>query len=57
MDTEEPVTEFRTKVNKYGYLYIPKKASASLPFGLEKPLTARIEGEHLIIAAATEKST
>ena len=55
VDTEEPVTEFKAKLNKYGFLHVPKKAVPSLPFGLEKPLTARIEGETLVIAAATEK--
>ena len=54
VDTEEPVTEFRTKVNKYGFLHVPKKAVPSLPFEPEKPLIARIDGDHLIIAAATK---
>lgn len=57
VDTEKSVTEFRTKVNKYGFLHVPKKARSSLPFEIEKPLVARIKGENLIIAAATEKST
>ncbi len=57
VDTEEPVTEFKAKLNKYGFLHVPKKAWSALPFGLEKPLTARIDGETLVIAAATEKST
>jgi len=51
---EEPVTEFKAKVNKYGFLRVPKGAWSSLPFGLEKPLIARIEGDHLTIAAATK---
>jgi len=51
---DEPVTEFRTKVNNYGFLHVPKKARHSLPFGLEKPLKARIDGERLVIAAATK---
>ena len=51
---DERVTEFKAKVNKYGFLRVPKGAWSSLPFGLEKPLIARIEGEHLTIAAATE---
>jgi len=33
---------------------VPKKALPSLPFEPEKPLTARIEGKMLVIAAATE---
>jgi hypothetical protein len=54
VDTEEPVTEFRTKVNKYGFLHVPKKARLSLPFKIEKALVARIDGDHLTIAAATK---
>jgi len=54
VDTEEPVTEFKAKLNKYGFLHVPKKAVPSLPFEPEKPLIARIDGEHLIIAPATE---
>ena len=57
LEPEDSVSEFKAKVNKYGFLHVPKRAWTSLPFGLEKPLTARIEGETLIIAAATEKST
>jgi len=51
---EEPVKEFKTKLNKYGFLHVPKKSVQSLPFKIEKPLTARIEGDHLTIAAATK---
>lgn len=54
VDTEEPVTEFKAKLNKYGFLHVPKKAVTSLPFGLEKRLIARIDGDHLTIAAATK---
>jgi hypothetical protein len=54
-ESDESVTEFKAKVNKYGFLHFPKKARPSLPFGFEKPLTARIDGDRLIIAAATEK--
>jgi hypothetical protein len=54
VDTEEPVTEFKAKLNKYGFLHVPKKAVSSLPFEPEKALIARIEGETLIIAAATK---
>ena len=54
---DKPVTEFKAKLNKWGFVHVPKKAVPSLPFGLEKPLTARIEGETLVIAAATNKST
>jgi len=55
MDTEEPVTEFKAKLNKYGFLHVPKKAVPSLPFEPEKPLIARIEGETLVIASSPEK--
>jgi len=53
-EPEEPVREFKTKLNKYGFLHVPKRAVPSLHFEPEKPLTARIEGEALIISAATE---
>jgi hypothetical protein len=51
---EEPLTEFPAKLNKWGFLHVPKKAVQSLPFEPEKPLIARIENNHLTIAAATE---
>ena len=51
---EEPVTEFKAKLNKYGFIYVPKKAVPSLPFETKESLTARIEGDHLTIAAATK---
>jgi len=51
---DEPVTEFKAKVNKWGFISVPKGAWSSLPFGLEKPLIARIEGDHLIITAVTK---
>lgn len=54
---EEPVTQFKAKLNKYGFIRVPKKARSSLPFEPEKPLIARIDGDHLTIAAATNKST
>jgi hypothetical protein len=57
VDTEEPVTEFKAKLNKYGFLHVPKKAVPSLPFEPEKPLIARIEGETLVIASSPEKPT
>ena len=52
VDTEEPVTEFKAKVNKWGFISVPKKARSFLPFKIEEPLTVRIEGDHLTIAAA-----
>ena len=55
-DTEEPVNDFEVKLNKYGFIHIPKKALTSLPFESEKPLTARIDVDHLTILAATEKT-
>jgi hypothetical protein len=60
VDIEAPnelVIQFKAKINKYGFLHIPKKGWSSLPFGIEQPLTARIEGETLVIAATTKKST
>jgi hypothetical protein len=54
VDTDEPVTEFRAKVNKWGFISVPKKARSFLPFKIEEPLTVRIDGEHLTIAAATK---
>jgi hypothetical protein len=53
---DEPVKEFEAKLSKYSFIYVPKKAVPSLPFETKESLTARIEGDHLIIAAAT-KST
>jgi hypothetical protein len=55
--TEELVTQFKAKVNKYGFLHVPKKAIPSLPFKLEKPLIARIDGDNLVFAEATENQT
>ncbi|TSA55390.1 hypothetical protein D4R42_05645 [bacterium] len=51
---EEPVKEFKAKLNKYGFLHVPKKARSFLPFKIEEPLTVRIDGDHLTIAAATK---
>jgi len=60
---DEPVTQFKAKLNKYGFIRVPKNARSSLPFEPEKPLIARIDGDHLTIisekpiekkAAATE---
>jgi len=53
----KPVKEFKAKLNKYGFTHIPKKAVPSLPFETKESLTARIEGETLVIAATTRKST
>ena len=46
---DEPVTGFEAKLNKYNFIHVPKKALPSLPFEAEEPLTARIEGDALII--------
>ena len=51
---EEPVTQFKAKLNKWGFIHVPKEAIPSLPFKIEQPLTARIEGETLVITAATK---
>jgi hypothetical protein len=57
VEPEERVTQFKAKVNKYGFIHVPKRAWTSLPFEMEKPLMARIEGEKLVIAVATENQT
>ena len=49
---DEPVTEFKCKLNKYGFIGIRKKARPFLPFKPEEPLIARIEGEGLVIRKA-----
>jgi len=51
---DEPVTEFKAKLNKWGFIHVPKKAVPSLPFETKESLTGRIEGETLVIAAATK---
>jgi len=48
------VKEIKAKLNKYGFIYVPKKAVPSLPFETKESLTVRIEAETLVIAAATE---
>jgi hypothetical protein len=45
VEPEESVTQFKAKLNKYGFIHITKSAWKSLPFEKEKSLTARIEGE------------
>ena len=47
-----PVTEFKAKLNKYGFIHVPKKALPSLPFEAEVLLKAKIEGHALIITKA-----
>ena len=49
---EEIVTEFKTKLNKYQFLHVPKNAIASLPFKAEEKLKATIEGETVVIRKA-----
>ena len=49
---DEPVTGFEAKLNKWGFIHVPKKALPSLPFEAEEPLTARIEGQALVIRKA-----
>jgi hypothetical protein len=51
----EYVKDFETKLNKYGFIHIPKKVVPSLPFESEKPLTARIE-ENQIVISGTPKN-
>ena len=52
---EKLVTEFKAKLNKYGFVHVPKKALPSLPFEVEEPLTARIDIEKgaLVITRAS----
>ena len=51
------VKEFKAKLNKWGFIHVPKKALPSLPFKIEEPLTARIEGETLVLTATAKKPT
>jgi len=51
------VKEFKAKLNKWGFIHVPKKALPPLPFETKESLTARIEGETLVIAAIAKKST
>jgi hypothetical protein len=53
VEPDEAVTQFEAKANKYAFIHIPKRAIPSLPFKLEKPLIARIDGDNLIVVAAT----
>ena len=48
---DEPAKEFKAKLNKYGFIHVPKSAQGSLPFAAEEPLVAKIEGETLVIRA------
>jgi hypothetical protein len=49
---QETVTEFKVKINKYGFIHLPKKSWKSLPFKNEEPLKAKIEGKTLVIQNA-----
>jgi len=49
---KEAVTEFKAKLNKYGFIHVPKKAVPCFPFNAEEPLIARIEGDALVIRKA-----
>jgi hypothetical protein len=51
--TDEPVKEFKAKLNKWGFIHVPKKAVPSLPFAAEEPLRAKIEGDALVIRRAS----
>jgi hypothetical protein len=53
--SDEPITEFNAKINKYGFLHVPKKALSSLPFRIEEPLQASIDSERLVITVAAKK--
>ena len=49
----EPLKEFTIKkgLNLYGFIHVPKKARAGLPFAQGVPLKAKIEGETLVLRA------
>lgn len=53
---DEPITEFSIKkgLNPYGFIHIPKKARASLPFSEGVSLKARIERKMLILKSKDE---
>jgi len=51
---DKPMMEFKAKLNKYSFIYVPKKAVPSLPFETKESLTARIECETLVIASSPE---
>jgi hypothetical protein len=52
----EKTSEFKTKLNKYGFIHVPKYVVTSLPFELEKPLTAKIDSDQLTIMVTTKTS-
>lgn len=52
--TDESMTQFKAKLNRYGFIHVPKKAWSALPFKIEDHLEARIDGDHLTISVATE---
>ena len=45
----EPVTQFGTKLNKYGFLHVKKKVLRNLPFKVNEPIIVRIEGNKVIL--------
>jgi hypothetical protein len=49
---DEPVTEFEAKLNKWGFIHVPKKAVPSL-LKSEEPLKAKIEADALVIRRAS----
>jgi len=51
-DAKENLTEFKAKLNKYGFIHVPRRALPSLPFKAEEHLTARIEGDALVVRRA-----
>ena len=57
IDEPKPVENFEVKLNKYGFLHVPKRAVPSLPFKIEEPLTVSIEGNHLTIASKNQPKT
>ncbi|WNZ29963.1 MAG: hypothetical protein IAX21_03650 [Candidatus Bathyarchaeota archaeon] len=53
----ESPKDFKVKLNKYGFIHIPKKFVTSLPFGTETSLTAQIRDDQLTIIGVTKTST
>jgi len=49
---KEDVTDFKAKLNEYGFIRVSKKAVPCFPFNAEEPLIARIEGDALVIRKA-----
>lgn len=55
MNSAEKITEFKTKVNEYGFMHVPKEARTSLPFKVDETLKVKIEGKVLVITRASKE--